>query len=117
MGGVPAIKRASETIRNEGVRRLSPFVVPSFLPNLATGQIAINFGFHGPAGAPVTACTASTQAISDALRLIRTGEADIALCGGTGSCVDPVAIGGFTAAKALSFNFNEEPQRLRDCSM
>lgn len=111
VGGVPAITGAAETIRTEGVRRLSPFVVPSFLPNLATGQIAIRFGFHGPAGAPVTACAASAQAIGDALRLIRTGEADIALCGGTEACVDPVAIGGFTAAKALSFNFNDEPHR------
>ena len=111
VGGVPAITGATETIRTAGVRRLSPFVVPSFLPNLAAGQISIRFGFHGPAGAPVTACAASAQAIGDALRIIRAGEADIALCGGTEACVDPVAIGGFTAAKALSFNFNDEPHR------
>ncbi|CAH1660177.1 3-oxoacyl-(acyl-carrier-protein) synthase 2 [Hyphomicrobiales bacterium] len=111
VGGVPAITGATETIRTAGVRRLSPFVVPSFLPNLAAGQISIRFGFNGPAGAPVTACAASAQAIGDALRMIRAGEADIALCGGTEGCVDPVAIGGFTAAKALSFNFNDEPHR------
>lgn len=111
VGGVPAITAASETIRTSGVRRLSPFVVPSFLPNLAAGQIAIRFGFHGPAGSPTTACAASAQAIGDAMRMIRAGEVDIALCGGTEACVDPVAIGGFTAAKALSFDFNEEPQR------
>ncbi|MCG6203084.1 beta-ketoacyl-ACP synthase II [Rhodopseudomonas sp. HC1] len=111
VGGVPAITAANEVIRTSGVRRLSPFVVPSFLPNLAAGQVSIRFGFHGPAGAPVTACAASAQAIGDAMRLIRTGEADIALCGGAEGCVDPVAIGGFTAAKALSFNFNDEPQR------
>lgn len=111
VGGVPAITGATETIRTAGVRRLSPFVVPSFLPNLAAGQVSIRFGFHGPTGAPVTACAASAQAIGDALRMIRTGEADIALCGGTEACVDPVAIGGFTAAKALSFNFNDEPHR------
>ena len=111
VGGLPAITTASETIRTAGVRRLSPFAVPSFLPNLATGQLSIRFGFHGPSGAPVTACAASAQAIGDAMRMIRTGEADIALCGGTEACVDPVAIGGFTAAKALSFTFNEEPWR------
>ncbi|MBX3541009.1 MAG: beta-ketoacyl-ACP synthase II [Chelatococcus sp.] len=111
VGGVPAITGATETIRTAGVRRLSPFVVPSFLPNLAAGQISIRFGFNGPAGAPVTACAASAQAIGDALRMIRAGEADIALCGGTEGCVDPVAIGGFTAAKALSFNFNDAPHR------
>ncbi|MBS1166100.1 MAG: 3-oxoacyl-(acyl carrier protein) synthase [Proteobacteria bacterium] len=111
VGGVPAITAASETVRSEGVRRLSPFVVPSFLPNLATGQVSIRFGFRGPSGAPVTACAASAQAIGDAMRMIRNGEADIALCGGTEGCVDPVAIGGFTAAKALSFNFNDEPAK------
>ncbi len=111
VGGVPAITAASETIRSGGVRRLSPFVVPSFLPNLAAGQIAIRFGLSGPSGAPVTACAASAQAIGDAMRLIRAGEADIALCGGTEACVDPVAIGGFTAAKALSFGYNDAPQR------
>lgn len=111
VGGVPAITAASETVRSEGVRRLSPFVVPSFLPNLATGQVSIRFGFRGPSGAPVTACAASAQAIGDAVRMIRNGEADIALCGGTEGCVDPVAIGGFTAAKALSFNFNDEPAK------
>lgn len=111
VGGVPAITAASELVRTEGVRRLSPFVVPSFLPNLAAGQASIRFGFNGPAGAPTTACAASAQAIGDAMRLIRSGEADVALCGGAEGCVDPVAIGGFTAAKALSFGFNDEPQR------
>ncbi|HEY0124109.1 MAG TPA: beta-ketoacyl-ACP synthase II [Rhizobium sp.] len=111
VGGVPAITAASETIRTSGVRRLSPFVVPSFLPNLAAGQISIRFGFNGPAGSPTTACAASAQAIGDAMRMIRAGEADIALCGGAEACVDPVAIGGFTAAKALTFNFNDDPQR------
>lgn len=111
VGGVPAITAASEIVRTSSVRKLSPFVVPSFLPNLAAGQIAIRFGFHGPAGSPTTACAASAQAIGDALRLIRSGEADIALCGGTEACVDPVAIGGFTAAKALSFGYNDAPQK------
>jgi 3-oxoacyl-[acyl-carrier-protein] synthase II len=111
VGGVPVITGATELIRTAGVRRLSPFMVPSFLPNLAAGQVSIRFGFHGPSGSPTTACAASAQAIGDAMRLIRSGEADIALCGGTEGCVDPVAIGGFTAAKALSFGFNEEPWR------
>ena len=74
VGGVPAITNATETIRTAGVRRLSPFVVPSFLPNLAAGQVSIRHGFHGPSGAPVTACAASAQAIGDAMRLIRNGE-------------------------------------------
>lgn len=105
------VTAAANQIKTEGVRRLSPFMVPSFLSNLAAGQVAIRFGFHGPTGTPTTACAASAQAIGDAMRLIETGEADIALCGGTESSVDPVAIGGFTAAKALSFSFNDDPTR------
>jgi 3-oxoacyl-[acyl-carrier-protein] synthase II len=111
VGGVPAITAATETVRTEGPRRLSPFVVPSFLPNLAAGQVSIRYGFRGPSGAPVTACAASAQAIGDAARLIRAGEADIALCGGTEGCVDPVAIGGFSAAKALATAYNDAPQQ------
>lgn len=110
VGGIPAITRTAETIRKDGVRKVSPFVVPSFLPNLAAGQISIRYGFHGPSGAPVTACAASAQAIGDAVRMIRAGEADVALCGGAEACVDPVAIGGFTAARALSFSHNETPE-------
>lgn len=105
------VTAAANQIKTEGVRRLSPFMVPSFLSNLAAGQVAIRFGFHGPTGTPTTACAASAQAIGDAMRLIETGEADIALCGGTESSVDAVAIGGFTAAKALSFSFNDDPTR------
>jgi 3-oxoacyl-[acyl-carrier-protein] synthase II len=88
---------------------LSPFLVPSFLPNLAAGQIAIKYGFRGPSGCPVTACAASAQAIGDGLRLLLNGEADVAICGGADACVDPVAIGGFAAARALSTGFNEAP--------
>ena len=62
-----------------------------------------------PSGAPVTACAASAQAIGDAMRLINNNEIDIAICGGAEACVDPVSIGGFTSAKALSFGYNETP--------
>ncbi len=111
VGGIPSISAAYDVIRSSGARRLSPFVVPSFLPNLAAGQISIRFGFNGPSSAPVTACAASAQAIGDAMRLIRSGEADVAICGGAEGCVDPIAIGGFTAAKALSCKFNDEPEK------
>ncbi len=111
VGGIPAVTRAVHTIANKGPRRLSPFVVPSFLPNLAAGHVSIRHGFTGPIGAPVTACAASAQAIGDGLRLILSGEADVAVCGGADACVDPVAIGGFGAARALSTGFNDTPER------
>ena len=108
VGGFPAITNAVHTVDARGPRRLSPFTVPGFLPNLATGQISIRYGFTGPSGAPTTACAASAQSIGDAVRMIRAGEADIAVCGGAEACVDPVAIGGFSAAKALSTR-NDDP--------
>jgi 3-oxoacyl-[acyl-carrier-protein] synthase II len=93
------------------VRRLSPFTVPSFLANLAAGHVSIRYGLKGPIGTPVTACAASVQAIGDAARLIRTGEADVAICGGSEACIDLVSLGGFAAARALSTGFNETPAR------
>jgi 3-oxoacyl-[acyl-carrier-protein] synthase II len=85
--------------------------VPSFLANLAAGHISIRYGFKGPIGTPVTACAASVQAIGDAARLIRTDEADVAICGGSEACIDLVSLGGFAAARALSTGFNETPAR------
>ncbi len=111
IGGFPAIVEAVRTADQRGVRRLSPFTVPSFLVNLAAGHISIRYGYKGPIGAPVTACAASVQAIGDAARLIRTGEADIAICGGAEACIDLVSLGGFAAARALSTNFNDMPTR------
>jgi 3-oxoacyl-[acyl-carrier-protein] synthase II len=111
IGGFPAIAEAVRTTDQRGVRRLSPFTVPSFLANLAAGHISIRYGFKGPIGAPVTACAASVQAIGDAARLIRSGEADVAVCGGAEACIDLVSLGGFAAARALSTDFNEAPER------
>lgn len=111
IGGFPAIAEAVRTTDQRGVRRLSPFTVPSFLVNLAAGHVSIDHGFKGPIGAPVTACAAGVQAIGDAARLIRAGEVDIALCGGSEACVDLVALGGFAAARALSTGFNDEPEK------
>ena len=111
IGGFPAIVEAVRTTDQRGIRRLSPFTVPSFLANLAAGHISIRYGFKGPIGTPVTACAASVQAIGDAARLIRTGEADVAICGGTEACIDLVSLGGFAAARALSTGFNETPAR------
>ena len=111
IGGFPAIVEAVRTTDQRGVKRLSPFTVPSFLANLAAGHISIRYGFKGPIGTPVTACAASVQAIGDAARLIRTGEAEVAICGGSEACIDLVSLGGFAAARALSTGFNETPAR------
>jgi len=111
IGGFPAIADAVRTTDHKGPRRLSPFTIPSFLVNMAAGHVSIQFGLKGPLGAPVTACAASVQAIGDAARLIRCGEADIAVCGGTEATIDRVSLGGFAAARALSTTFTEHPEQ------
>ncbi|MGM3190066.1 beta-ketoacyl synthase N-terminal-like domain-containing protein [Dickeya dadantii subsp. dieffenbachiae] len=110
VGGFGAIADAVRTTDERGPRRLSPFTAPSFLANMAAGHVSIAHGFKGPLGAPVTACAAGVQAIGDAARLIRSGEADIALCGGTEAALHRVALGCFAAARALSTAFNHRPQ-------
>jgi len=110
IGGFPTITAAQKTLDTRGVRRLSPFTAPAFLANLAAGNISIRYGFRGPIGCPVTACAAGLQAIGDGMRLIHTGEAEVALVGGTEACVDPLALGSFHALHALSTR-NDEPTR------
>jgi len=104
IGGFGTIADAVRTTDSRGPRRLSPFTIPSFLVNLAAGNVSIRHGFRGPLGAPVTACAAGVQAIGDAARLLRSGEADIALCGGAEACIDRVSLAGFAAARAVSPN-------------
>jgi 3-oxoacyl-[acyl-carrier-protein] synthase II len=109
IGGFPAIADAVRTTDARGVRRLSPFTVPAFLANLAAGWVSIKHGFKGPIGAPVTACAAGVQAIGDAARMIRAGEADVAVCGGAEAAIDRVSLGAFAAARALSAGYNDTP--------
>ncbi len=102
IGGFPTITSAQNTLMKQGYKRISPFVVPAFLANLAAGNVSIRHGFKGPMGTPVTACAAGLQAIGDGARLIRNGEAEVALAGGAEACIDPLAMAGFHALKALS---------------
>lgn len=109
VGGFGAIAEAVRTTDARGPRRLSPFTAPSFLANMAAGHVSIQHGFKGPLGAPVTACAAGVQAIGDAARMIRSGEVDVAVCGGTEAAIHRVSLGSFAAARALSTGFNERP--------
>jgi 3-oxoacyl-[acyl-carrier-protein] synthase II len=111
IGGFLTITDAVRIVESRGAKKLSPFTVPAFLVNLAAGNVSIMFGLKGPLGAPVTACAASVQAIGDGMRLIRSGEADVALCGGAEACINRVALGAFAAARALSTGFNDAPTK------
>ena len=78
---------------------------------MAAGHISILHGFKGPLGAPVTACAAGVQAIGDAARMIRAGEADVAIAGGAEACIHRVSLGGFAAARALSGSHSDAPEK------
>ncbi|MDN3521145.1 beta-ketoacyl-ACP synthase II [Halomonas ramblicola] len=110
IGGFPTITQAQNTLMTRGHRRLSPFTVPAFLANLAAGNVSIRHGFRGPLGCPVTACAAGIQAIGDGMRLIRSGEAEVALVGGAEACIDPLSLASFHAMKALSTE-QDDPAR------
>ncbi|WP_207884922.1 beta-ketoacyl-ACP synthase II [Pseudomonas sp. 30_B] len=111
IGGFPAIADAVRTTDSKGPRRLSPFTIPSFLCNLAAGQVSIRHQLKGPLGAPVTACAAGVQAIGDAARMIRSGEVDVALCGGAEAAIHRVSLAGFAAARTLASAFNDAPEK------
>ena len=110
IGGFPTITEAQHTLETKGYKRISPFVAPAFLANLAAGNISIRYGFKGPIGCPTTACAAGIQAIGDGMRLIRSGEAEIAIVGGTEACVDPLSLASFNALRALS-SHNDNPEQ------
>ncbi|MDF1643662.1 MAG: beta-ketoacyl-ACP synthase II [Pseudomonadales bacterium] len=110
IGGFPTITEAQHTLETKGYKRISPFVAPAFLANLAAGNISIRYGFKGPIGCPTTACAAGIQAIGDGMRLIRSGEAEVAIVGGTEACVDPLSLASFNALRALS-SHNDTPEQ------
>ncbi len=110
IGGFSTIVQAQKTLETRGHKRISPFTAPAFLANMAAGNLSIKYGFQGPLGCPVTACAASLQAIGDGMRMIRSGEAEVALVGGTEACVEPLSLASFNALKALSAE-SDQPER------
>jgi len=111
IGGLPGIAEDTATLQERGPRRVSPFFIPSCLINLASGNVAIRYGFKGPNHAVVTACSSGAHAIGDAARLIMLDDADVMVCGGTEAAICRLGIAGFAAARALSTNFNDDPPR------
>ncbi|MDA0339859.1 MAG: beta-ketoacyl-ACP synthase II [Proteobacteria bacterium] len=111
IGGLPGIEEAVTTLNEKGPRRVSPFFISGRLINLVSGQIQIKHGFKGPNHAVVTACSSGAHAIGDAARLIMWDDADVMVAGGAEAAISPIGIAGFSQAKALSTNFNDEPTR------
>jgi 3-oxoacyl-[acyl-carrier-protein] synthase II len=110
LGGLPSIERYHKILLEKGPGRISPFFIPMLIANLASGQIAIQFGAKGPNTCVVTACATGGHCIGDAFRAIVYGDADAMITGGTEANITPLTIGGFNAMKALSTR-NDEPEK------
>jgi len=109
IGGLPMIENTDTAYHAGGPRKISPFFIPSTIINMIAGNLSIMYGYKGPNIAIVTACTTATHSIGNSARMIEYGDADVMVCGGAESCVTPLAIGGFAAAKALSVH-NDNPE-------
>ncbi len=110
IGGFQTIEREHQELIKGGPRRISPFFIPASIINLAAGQVSIRFNARGPNLATCTACTASAHAIGEAYEIIRRGDADIMIAGGSEAAITPMGVGGFAAMRALSTR-NDDPQR------
>ena len=109
IGGLPGIEKGHNAFLKGGVRKISPFFVPSTIINMISGNLSVKYGLKGPNIALVTACATATHSIGDAARIIEYGDADIMVTGGAEMATSPTGIGGFMAARALSTR-NDDPQ-------
>ena len=110
IGGLKTIEEQKEILMERGPRRVSPFLIPMLIINMASGMVSIRFGAKGPNSATVTACASGTHAIGQAFHIIQRGEADLMITGGTEASLTPLGFAGFCNMKALSTR-NDEPQR------
>ena len=110
IGGFTSIEREHKALLEGGPRRISPFFIPSAIINLASGQVSIRFGAKGPNSATCTACSASAHAVGDAFEIIRRGDADAMIAGGSEAAITPMGVGGFAAMRALSTR-NDDPDK------
>ena len=113
IGGFSTIEREHKALLNGGPRKISPFFIPSAIINLAAGQVSIRFGAKGPNSATCTACSASAHAIGDAFEIIRRGDAEVMVAGGSEAAITPMGVGGFAAMRALSTRNDDPPRACR----
>jgi 3-oxoacyl-[acyl-carrier-protein] synthase II len=111
VGGLMAVEEQHTVFLEKGPRRLSPFLVPMLIINIASGLVAMRYGFKGPNSAISTACATGTHAIGEACHIIRRDEADIMLAGGSEAALTPIGFGGFCAMRALTTSRNDQPER------
>ena len=110
MGSMHLIEQQHDILLSKGPKKLSPFMIPMLICNMAPGHVAMDLGFKGPNFCTTTACASGAHGVGEAFRIIQRGHADVMLGGGTESCISPMAVGGFCALMALS-RCNDDPQR------
>jgi 3-oxoacyl-[acyl-carrier-protein] synthase II len=111
IGGLETVERQLGVLFEKGPRRVSPFMIPSLIANIAGGVIAIELGAQGPNFSVVSACASGSHAIGEALRMMRSGLADVMLAGGSEACVTRIGFAGFCSMKAMSTRYNDDPAR------
>ena len=111
IGGFEIVSESMKKLFYDGPKRMLPLTVPMMIPNEAAGNISMMFGTRGPAYTQVTACAAGTDALGEALDLIRSCRCDVVIAGGTESTIVPFAVGGFQMLKALSTKRCQEPEK------
>jgi 3-oxoacyl-[acyl-carrier-protein] synthase II len=110
IGGLATIEENGQILREKGVKRISPFFIPSLIINLAPGQIALRYGMKGPNFSPVSACATGNHSIGDAMMYIEREMADVMVAGGCEATITPLGVGGFCAARAMSER-NDAPEK------
>jgi 3-oxoacyl-[acyl-carrier-protein] synthase II len=110
IGGITTLIEGEDVRRTKGVDRVSPFVIPMLIVNMAAGLVSMRFGARGPNSSVVTACATGNHAIGDAYRIIERGDADIMIAGGAEAMIVPLTIAGFCSMKAMSTR-NDEPEK------
>lgn len=108
IGGIGTFEEQHKNLLEKGPRRVSPFFIPMMIANIASGHVAIKWGFKGPNHAVVSACASGNDAIGEALRTVQYGDADVVVTGGSEASVCPMAVAGFANMKALSTR-NDDP--------
>lgn len=111
IGGMETIERQAFTLFEKGPRRVSPFMIPSLIANIASGVVAIEFNAQGPNFSVVSACATGSHSIGTAFQYLQRGEADVMICGGSEAAVNRLGYAGFCAMKAMGTDFNHEPER------
>jgi beta-ketoacyl-acyl-carrier-protein synthase II len=113
IGGFIGIMEQADLMRDRGPDRVSPYFIPNVLVDAASGQLAISLGIKGPNYAPVSACATGSHAVGEGAELIRRGDADAILAGGTEACIHPLILAGFTAMRGLAAEDEDPPKASR----